>query len=165
MLNERRIPSEGYHWDEVLAKQSESTVVPRLLGRVALTIMLIVALAVAWLGYSVSATFENWPWTVRHTYRSGNFEGVTIGSTKADAMEQIQLRQRQGALDSVAFIDDLGVLVAQERAGGSLTADAVQRIGHADHWYLVSLARSVQLMKPGRHMELYFSQHRQLRIV
>jgi hypothetical protein len=81
--------------------------------------MLVVALAVAWLAYSVSATFENWPWTVRHTYRSGNFEGVTIGSTKADAMEQILLRQRQRALESVALIDDAGVLVAQEWAGSS----------------------------------------------
>jgi hypothetical protein len=68
--------------------------------------------------------------------RSGNFEGVTIGSTKADAMEQILLRQRQGTLDRVALIDDLGVLVAQEAAGGPLTVEAVQRIGHADHWYI-----------------------------
>ena len=105
--------------------------------RVTLTMMLIVALEVAWLAYSVSATFENWPWTVRHTYRSGNFEGVTIGSTKADAMEQILLCQRQGTLDRVALIDDLGVLVAQEAAGGSLTVGA--------HW-----PRQVMIDRPLR---------------
>jgi hypothetical protein len=137
----------------------------RAFGRVTLTMMLIVALAVAWLAYSVAATFENWPWTVRHTYRSGTFEGVTIGTTKADAMEQILLRQRQGTLNRVALIDDLGVLVAQERVGGPLTADAVQRIGHADHWYIGSPVCSGQVMKPGCHIELYFSQERLLRIV
>ena len=125
----------------------------------------IVALAVAWLGYSVSATFENWPWTVRHTYRSGSFEGVTIGSTKADAMEQILVRQRQGALDSVVLMEDAGMLVAQERAGGPLTTDAVQRIGHANHWYIGSPVCSVQIMKPSCHLELYFSKDRLLRIV
>ena len=142
-----------------------STIVMGVFVRVTLTMMLIVALAVAWLAYSVSATFENWPWTVRHTYRSGNFEGVTIGSTKADAMEQILLRQRQGTLDRVALIDDLGVLVAQEAAGGSLTVGAVQRIGHADHWYIGTPVCSVQVTKPGCHMELYFSQDKLRRIV
>lgn len=149
----------------VLANQRESTVVLRLIGRVALTMMLVVALAVAWLAYSVSATFENWPWTVRHTYRSGNFEGVTIGSTKADAMEQILLRQRQGALDCVVLIDNLGVLVAQGSAGSPLTADAVQRIGHADHWHMGSTGCSAHGMKPVCSMELYFSRDRLLRIV
>ena len=137
----------------------------RLIGRVALTMMLVVALAVALLVYSVSATFENWPWTVRHTYRSGNFEGVTIGSTKADAMEQILLRQRQGALDSVALIDDAGVLVAQEWAGGPPTAEAVQRTGHADHWHMGSPGCSAHGMKPVCSMELYFSRDKLLRIV
>ena len=137
----------------------------RLFGRVALTMMGIVALAVAWLGYSVSATFENWPWTVRHTYRSRSFEGVTIGSTKADAMEQILVRQRQGALDSVVLMEDAGMLVAQERVGGPLIVDAVQRIGHANHWYIGSPVCSVQIMKPSCHLELYFSKDRLLRIV
>jgi len=134
-------------------------------GRVALKMMLVVALAVAWLAYSVSVTFENWPWTVRHTYRSGSFEGVTIGSTKADALEQILVRQRQCALDSVVLIDDAGVLVAQERAGGPLTADAVQRIGHADHWHMRSPVCGAHAMKAFCSMELYFSQDRLLRIV
>jgi hypothetical protein len=127
--------------------------------------MALVALAVAWLAYSFSATFENWPWTVRHTYRSGTFEGVSIGTTKADAMEQILLRQRQGTLNRVALIDDLGVLVAQERVGGPLTGEAVQRIGHADHWYIGSPVCSVHAMQHGCHLELYFSQDRLLRIV
>jgi hypothetical protein len=109
-----------------------------LFGRVALTMMLAVALAVAWLSYSFSAAFENWPWTVRHTYRSGSFEGVTIGSTKPYAMEQILLRRRQGALDSVVLIDDAGVLVTQESAGGPLKADAVQL-----HWACGPLAPGI----------------------
>jgi hypothetical protein len=104
------------------------------------------------------------PWTVRHTYRSGTFEGVTIGSTKADAMEQILMRQRQRALDSVALIDDGGVLVAQESVGGPLT-DAVRRIGHADHWHMGSRACSAHVMKPVCSMELYFSQDRLTPIV
>lgn len=138
----------------------------RVFSRVALTMILVVAIAVAWLAYSVSATFENWPWTVRHTHRSGNFEGVTIGSTKADAMEQIIVRQRQGVLDSVVFVDDLGVLAAQDSDGGPLTAEAVQRIGQADHWYIDSPVCISPVMKPsGCHMELYFSRGRLLRIV
>ena len=136
-----------------------------LLGRVALTILVIVALAVAWLAYSVAATFENWPWTVRHTYRSGNVEGLTIGSTKAVTMEQIVLRQWQGAPDCVVLFDNLGVPVAQGSAGSPLTADAVQRIGHADHWYLGLPVCGSHVMKPGCHMELYFSQDRLIRIV
>jgi hypothetical protein len=137
----------------------------RVFVRVALAMMLVVALAIAWLAYSVSATFDNWPWTVRHTYRSGTFEGVTIGSIKADAMEQILLRQRQRALDSVALIDDAGVLVAQERAGSPLTADAVQRIGHADHWHMRSPVCGPHAMKAFCSIELYFSQGRLIRIV
>jgi hypothetical protein len=80
-------------------------------------------------------------------------------------MEQILRRQRQGTLNRVALIDDAGVFVAQETAGGPLTAGAVQRIGHADHWYIGSPLCSAQDMKPGCHMELYFSQDRLLRIV
>jgi hypothetical protein len=127
--------------------------------------MLVVAVAVAWLAYSVSANFENWPWTVCDTYRSGSFEGVTIGSTKADALEQIFVRQRQGALDSVLLIEDAGMLVAQERAGGPLTADAVQRIGHADHWHMRSPVCGAHAMEAFCSMELYFSHDRLVRIV
>jgi hypothetical protein len=134
-------------------------------GRIVLTMILVVALAVVWLGYSVTATFENWPWTIRHTYRSGSFEGVTIGSTKADVMEQIPLRQRQGALDSVVLIDNAGMLVAQEQAGGPLTAEAVQRIGHADHWHLRAPVCVAHTMKAFCSMELYFSHDRLIRIV
>jgi hypothetical protein len=138
----------------------------KLLGRIALTMILVVALAVGWLAYSVSVSFENWPWTVRDTYRSGSFEGVTIGSTKTDAMEQILVRQGQGALDSVALIDDAGVLVAQERVGGPLTADALQRIGHADHWSIDLPVCVLHVMKlSGCHVELYFSRDRLIRIV
>jgi hypothetical protein len=137
----------------------------RLFGRAVLTMMLVVALALAWLAYSVSATFENWPWTVRHTYRSGSFEGVTIGSTKADALEQILVRQRQGALDSVVLIEDVGMLVAQEYSGGPLRAEAVQRIGNADHWHMRAPLCVAHAAKAFCSMELYFSQDRLNRIV
>jgi hypothetical protein len=127
--------------------------------------MLLGVLAVAWLAYSVSATFENWPWTVRHTYLSGSFDGVTIGLTKADVMEQILLRQRQRALDSVALIDAVGVLVTQERAGAPLTAEVAERMEHADHWHMRSPRCGAQDMNLAFSIELYFSQDRLLRIV
>jgi hypothetical protein len=81
-------------------------------------------------------------------------------------MGQILVRQRLGALDSVVLIEDAGMLVAQERAGGPLRADAVQRIGHADHWYIDSPMCVSHVMKPsGCHMDLCFSQGRLLRII
>jgi hypothetical protein len=134
-------------------------------GRAALTMFLVVALALAWLVLSFAATFENWPWTMRTTYRSGTHEGVTIGSSKADVMEQILLRQRQGALDSGVLIDDAGMIVVQERAGSPLTAVAVQPIERADHWHMRSPVCHSHVMKPICTMELYFSQDRLLRIV
>lgn len=133
-------------------------------GRAALTMMVVVALAFVWLVYSLRVNFENWPWTVRDIYREGSFEGVTIGSRKADVMEQILARQREGALDSVAFIDDTRVLSAQERAGGPLTAEAAERIRRADHWHMYSPCRA-HVMKPICSMDLYFSDDRLLRIV
>jgi hypothetical protein len=153
---------------EVIAlarRHREKAIVIGGFGRIELTMMLVVALAIAWLAYSVSVTFENWPWTVRHTYRSGSFEGVTIGSTKMDVMEQILRRQRQGGLDSVALIDDAGVLVLQERAAATLTADAVQRIRGADHWSMGSPGCGAHDKNAICSMELYFSQDRLLRIV
>ena len=138
----------------------------RLFVRVALAMMGVVALAVVWLAYSLSANFENWPWTVRHAYRSGSFEGVTIGSTKGDAMEQILVRQKQGALDSVVFVDETGVLVAQDWAGSPLTAEAVQRVGRADHWHMRASVCVAHVTKPsGCHVELHFSRDRLRRIV
>jgi hypothetical protein len=130
-----------------------------------LTMMLVLALGVAWLVYSFLGTFENWPWTMRQIYRSGSIEGMTIGSTKADTMDQILLRQKQGALDTVVLIDDAGVLVAQEHAGSPLTTDASQRITHADHWSIRSRQCGDHMMKPICTIKLEFSNDRLLRIV
>jgi hypothetical protein len=80
-------------------------------------------------------------------------------------MEQILLRQMQGALDSVVLIDDAGVLVAQERVGSPLTAEARQRITRADHWSIRSRQCSDRVMKPICTIKLEFSNDRLLRIV
>jgi hypothetical protein len=139
--------------------------VKKVFGRIALVLMLLVSASVAWLGYSISAGFENWPWTVRDTYRSGNFEGIIVGSTKASTVQQIFAGQKQGALDRIVFMEDAGMLDAQENPGSPLTGNAVQRMGHADHWHLAFPGCRADGTRPICSIELYFSQDRLVRIV
>lgn len=93
-----------------------------------------VCAGIVWLGYSIGAEFENWPWTVNHTYRSGEFGGIAVPSTRQQVLDRILAGQSAGRFGKIALIDDEGIEVVQDDAAHAIRAGMSDRLGRASVW-------------------------------
>jgi hypothetical protein len=63
-------------------------------------ILLLLAIT-GWLGYSISVTFSNWPWTQRREHSLGSYLNFDIKSTKKEAFLQLIEGQQSGIIDTL----------------------------------------------------------------
>jgi hypothetical protein len=104
--------------------------------------LLIPALAAFGIFLSVMTNFGTWPWTVRHSYATGGFQGLGIGDTKRVTRNQI------------------GILKSRVSTSGRTIAFRES----ADRWIL-DAPECPAFLHPVCTVDLYFSNDRLIRIV
>ena len=92
------------------------------------------ALAAVFYGYSISASFRNWPWTVTRTYTTGEFCGFSLGEDKQSAFAKAQILQENGQIGLV-LLSEPGVR-ADELFDGVLIESGRDRVLRSNSWFL-----------------------------
>lgn len=103
-------------------------------AQIAVGSMLGVAAVIAFLMYSLSASFSNWPFTLSSTHSRGSYRGITIGESKDLVFEQVATAQRQRKLEWVS-IDEPGARTYADTFGSTaLTVADRARVMRSDRW-------------------------------
>jgi hypothetical protein len=96
---------------------------------------ILLALVVGFLVYSVTQTFDNWPWTTTRVYREGEFLGFEVGESKRVIFEQVIRNQTTGLVVDLK-IDEPGVNTYPAMYKGyPVKTEDFSRVAKIDTWY------------------------------
>lgn len=95
-----------------------------------------IVLAVAFLTYSGSVTFSNWPWTKTETHTSGTPMGFKIGVSKLECFKQAIALEQQGEIRALHVVDAEPGTYDERFKGTDLALADYDRVRSSNVWRL-----------------------------
>jgi hypothetical protein len=96
----------------------------------------LIVVAVAFLTYSATVTFSNWPWTKTETHTSGAVMGFTIGASKSSCFQQAIVLEQQGEIRALHLVDAEPGTYDERFRGTNLSPADFDRVRLSNVWRL-----------------------------
>jgi hypothetical protein len=100
----------------------------------------------AFLLYSASVTFGNWPWTVTETWKSGGVLGFEVGASKLEAFRRAIAAQRERSIEVLWLVDEPPGVHADRFQGLDLADRHWERVRASDRWKLSLVGENAWLL-------------------